>query len=405
MEHLSAICPPWLASKIEHSKGVVSFYSFMDWVLNDPIHGAYATGRLRIGKEGDFVTSPSLGPDFSELLAIQISDWLIQLKPGVGSDERLTLVEVGSGEGHLVVDLVAALKRMCPSLVGELDVILVEENEAMAQRQREKLSESDDVSVKWSTFEELALKPVTGVLIMNEVLDALPVDRLTWHDNFLFRQGICLKDFESQQYLAYTLMPMKEELDISLQQLGRKYGFSIPPYDAPNDWTTEWHTEVCPFLEKASNCIKQGPLLVIDYCLESRRYYSSDRPSGTLISYQKQQCSGELLLNPGFCDLTSHLCLETLFEFAKESGWRLIGHTRQGQALLALGLAERLHSLQNIPSSRINLAFERRESLLRLVDPSGLGEFRWIAFQKEDRLNDHDQIRLIKTTFLEEPIL
>jgi SAM-dependent MidA family methyltransferase len=100
------------------------------------------------------------------------------------------------------------------------------------------------------------------------------------------------------------------------------------------------------------------------------------------MAYRRQRASGDPLREPGLWDLTAHLCLETLEAAARAAGWQPLGGCRQGEALLALGLAQRLHGLQQQPSARLEELLQRRESLFRLVDPAGLGEFRWLAFHR-----------------------
>jgi SAM-dependent MidA family methyltransferase len=100
------------------------------------------------------------------------------------------------------------------------------------------------------------------------------------------------------------------------------------------------------------------------------------------MAYRGQQASADPLVQPGSWDLTAHLCIDTLERAAAEAGWQPLGHCRQGQALLALGLAERLHGLQRLQGRELAAALARREALLRLVDPHALGEFRWLAFAR-----------------------
>ena len=118
--------------------GAVSFSTYMEWVLHDPQHGAYGSGLLRIGPQGDFVTSPSLGSDFAALLAPQLVDWLLALlaDPAMPTGERLALVESGPGEGTLALDLALVLGRDWPGLAERLELVLVEPNPGMAARQR-----------------------------------------------------------------------------------------------------------------------------------------------------------------------------------------------------------------------------------------------------------------------------
>ena len=173
----------------------------------------------------------------------------------------------------------------------------------------------------------------------------------------------------------------------------------FPPKDIGNRWVTEWHCDLPIWFSKLSKVLINGSLLVVDYALESKRYYKSMRKDGTVIAYSNQEANSNILQNAGFCDLTAHLCIESTINYALTNGWKFMGETRQGQALLALGLSKFLYSLQNTSSEDLSVALSRRESLLRLVDPIGLGEFRWLAFQR-DNSNDLN----LRNRFLEEPI-
>jgi len=101
------------------------------------------------------------------------------------------------------------------------------------------------------------------------------------------------------------------------------------------------------------------------------------------MAYRQQRAYGDPLLEPGHCDLTAHLCIEQLEAAATASGWARLGGCRQGEALLALGLAQRLHGLQDgATPDQLPELLARREALLRLVDPHALGDFRWLAFAR-----------------------
>ena len=125
-----------------------------------------------------------------------------------------------------------------------------------------------------------------------------------------------------------------------------------------------------------------GVLLVIDYALEAQRYFTARRSDGTLMAVRAQQAGLSPLDQPGEQDLTSHLCIEVVDEAAQRNGWMVGDQAKQGEALLALGLAERLHGLQQLPGQQLAEALQRREALLRLVDPAGLGAFRWLTYRR-----------------------
>jgi SAM-dependent MidA family methyltransferase len=180
----SGAVPTWLLERLEAAGCAVPFCTYMEWVLHDPLHGAYGAGRLRIGPAGDFATAPSLGPDFAALLAPQLADWLTAL--AAASPGPLALVETGPGEGSLALQLAEALGAGWPELVERLELVLVEPNAGMAERQRQLLS-SCPLPCRWVSFAELAAAPVRGVMLAHEVLDALAVERISW-DGATWRQ-------------------------------------------------------------------------------------------------------------------------------------------------------------------------------------------------------------------------
>jgi len=365
----SRLAPAWMVQRLQAVGGAVPFRTFMEWALHDPDHGAYGTGRLRVGPLGDFATSPSLGPAFADLLAPQLAEWLQALGPG-----PLALVETGPGEGDLARQLAAALALGWPALAARLELVLVEPNAGMADRQKQRLAGAP-LPVSWCEWQELAARPLRGVMLAHEVLDALAVERVVW-DGALWRQQQVALEAAGDLVLAPGAT-VAGWAQAQVETLGLAAAGPAP--DLPAGWCSELHPGLEPWLGAAAAAMAEGVLLVVDYALEARRYYSPQRSSGTLMAYQGQQASPDPLRQPGHWDLTAHLCLESLERAAAAAGWQGLGSCRQGQALLALGLAGALHGLQQPGSGDLADRLARREALLRLVDPVGLGEFRWIA--------------------------
>ena len=376
--------------RLRAAGGAVPFRTYMHWALHDPEHGAYGSGRLQVGPRGDFATSPSLGPDFAALLAPQIAQWL-QQQP---VDQPLALVEAGPGEGDLALQLARELAAGWPELAARTSLLLLEPNPGMAERQRAKLSASP-LPCRWLSFEQLSASPVHGVLLAHEVLDALAVERIVWDGAHWRRQQVALHETAPAQP-SLRLEPGEPLEPQELAQLAA-LGILEPGLQRPAGWTTELHPEQAPWLELAAAGLSSGVLLVIDYAHEAWRYYSPQRSNGTLMAYRQQQASDDPLQNPGHWDLTAHLCLESLERAAHAAGWEPLGQRRQGEALLALGLAQRLHGLQRQPGAGLDALLARREALLRLVDPHTLGDFRWVAFQRSCAARD--------SLFLQDPPL
>ena len=399
----TAKCPEWLAERIVTAGGSISFAQYMDLVLNDPEHGAYSSGNLIIGKEGDFVTSPSLGSDFAYLLAVQLVGWLDQLELENVNNLPLSIIEVGPGEGDLAFELIRAITEINPSTISKIEFVLVEINDAMILRQKERLRSISSIPVRWMSLDDLKDYPKVGVILAHEVLDVFPVERIVVRNKKLLRQGVTIKEKDSGLILSFIDMPLPKLLEDSLVETFNSIDIEFPPSDALDGWSSEFHSGLDLWLEKASKSLESGCLLIIDYALEASRYYSSSKDFGTIMSYKKQSASLNVLHEPGFRDITSHLCIETVIFYAEKNKWNYLGEVRQGQALLALGLAERLHSLRNLPSQDLAIALNRRESLLRLVDPAGLGEFRWLAFRINNNYTESRPKMALSTRFLLPP--
>ena len=374
MDSSAASIPLWLLRHLQQAGGPVAFRRYMDWVLNDPEGGYYGSGSAAIGPQGDFATSPSLGDDFGALLASQLADWLRLLAP---SSDTLSVVDIGPGEGDLALALAAALPPLCSGFVERLELVLVERNPGMMRRQQERLAGITTIAVRWSSWAELQRKPVRGVLLAHELLDALPVDRLIKRGEQLRLQTVALNSAQNLQFQD-ALLP--DSLASEIASLAEVAGCAIPPQAAEEGWTSEWHSSLPQWMYEASKALTTGWLLVIDYALEAARYYHPLRSEGTLMTYARQRAGSDPLINPGELDITAHLCIESVQASAEAAGWRSLDRRRQGEALLALGLAQRLHSLQTLPPSQLSAALQRREALLRLVDPGALGEFRWLLF-------------------------
>jgi SAM-dependent MidA family methyltransferase len=370
-----------LAERLRDAGGSVPFLTYMQLALHDSEHGAYGAGRLQLGPRGDFATSPSLGSDFAELLAPQLAQWLEAL-PG---PEPLALVEAGPGEGDLALQLAQALQRQWPALAARTELVLIEPNSGMAERQRERLAGSP-LPCRWLSFEQLAQDPVRGVLLAHEVLDALAVERIEWDGTLWRRQRVVLHE----DSVAGPLLRLEPGEPLEPHRAAQLEPLGLVPAGAQRQsgWCTELHPGLGPWLQQAASALSDGALLVIDYAHEAWRYYAPQRSNGTLMAYREQQANTDPLQEPGHWDLTAHLCLESLEAAAGAAGWTSLGQRRQGEALLALGLAQRLHALQEQPSSELSELLRRREALLRLVDPHTLGDFRWIAFSRGSASND-----------------
>ena len=382
MNSLPANNPEWLTKKIIKMGGTISFYDYMNFVLNDSEYGYYGSGKAKLGSDGDFVTSPTLSYDFSFLLGKQIEEWLIQFKSEFISDKKFSVMEFGAGDGRLLSGVIQYFLNNNKKLLNNVFFVIIEPNKGMIEKQKEYLNKflNLGIDIFWKSLEELEVNSVNGILLANELLDALPVERIINLKNKLYRQAVSLDKASGK--LFFDEISITKELEESITHAKEELGIDIPPKDAPDGWTTEWHIDNSAWLKVVYEKINNGILLIIDYAKEAKSYYSIRNFNGTLISYKDQKIINNVFESPGNNDLTCHICIETLIKDAETLGFETTGIAKQGEALLALGLASRLYEIQNDLKEDISLALSRREALLRLVDPICLGDFKWFVFNK-----------------------
>ena len=381
MKSIPANCPAWLEKKIIEMGGSISFYDYMNIVLNDAENGYYGSGKAEIGAKGDFVTSPSLSNDFAFLLAKQIEDWSIEIFNKVNTKNKLIILEFGAGDGSLIKGIIEYYLKTNIKILKRISFKIFELNKGMLAKQNRLLNNflNEGIDITWTNLKEFEKKNFDGIVLAHEVLDAFPVERIQYSNGHLFQQ---LVSIDKDKRLFFQKRALSKGLKKRIDFIENSLGIKIPPVNAPEEWTNELHVDNYQWLKNIYESLNNGILLVIDYSLEGKRFYSSSKIDGNIVSYNNQKLNNNILKDSGNCDLTTHICSEILINDAELVGFRFEGLVKQGEALLTLGLAEMIYELQIKYKDDLSQALIKREALLRLVDPICLGDFKWFIFQK-----------------------
>ncbi len=305
----------------------MNFSQFMATALYEPEHGYYMRDDLEIGVKGDFYTSPHLHPAFGAMIAHQAQEcW-----EAMGRPEEFSIVEAGSGRGFLALDLMDYLSDK--PLYSKLSYRIIELNPALQKRQRELLGEHKDKTSWHERLEETA--PVRGMIVTNELLDALPVHlfvKLGQPDgpNGLSEIYIALRGDMLVEEPGPLSTPRIVEY---LNEFGVEYGDSMG-----DGMRSEVHLAMKDWLKEASGALEEGFVLTIDYGFPASQYYSPDRPQGTLLCYHNHTVNEDFLSRIGEQDLTAHVNFSALKHWGEELGLVPLGFTRQGPYLVSLGL-------------------------------------------------------------------
>ena len=348
----------FILSQIE-KRGPLPFSQFMAWCLYHPEYGYYQSKGTRIGKEGDYCTSPSVSPLFGHLIAKQ----LFQMAEILGG-ENFDVVEMGGGRGFLCEDIMDWAKKSSPVFYQQLRYHLIETSAPFLREQKERLSEKErEGRVFWidpKTFGEGKVQ-IQGCFLSNELVDAFPVHRV------ILDQGTLKEIYVTQQNGQFEeqwgelsdprIASYFHSMDITLQE-GQKAEVNL--------LALEW-------MEKVARCLERGFVLTIDYGCLSEELYAPNRREGTLLCYFQHEASENSYERLGEQDITSHVNFTSLIRKGEEVGLRFTGLVPQYRFLIGLGILEQMETLGRELSELDGLKL--RLSLKNLIEPEmGMGE-------------------------------
>ncbi len=352
-----------IASEIEQAGGFLPFDRYMELALYAPGLGYYVAGAHKFGPGGDFVTAPELSPLFSRCLARQCAQVLGRFR------RSACVLELGAGSGRMAADVLAELER--------LDCLpdhyyILEPSPELRQRQRATLAAAVPHllgSVRWlDGLDGLALH---GVVLANEVADALPVQRFRHDEDGLFELGVAARDGA----LVAAERPAGEALAARVAALRADLA---DPWPTP--YVSELSPRLAPWLAALAAALAEGVLLFIDYGYPRREYYHPQRASGTLLCHYRHRALDDPLARVGLQDITASVDFTALAEAGTAAGLDLAGYTTQAHFLLGNGL-EALFAAAAGDDLRQQVELARQVKLLTL--PSEMGErFQVMAFAK-----------------------
>lgn len=344
-----------LAGLIEDAGGWIPFSRFMEAALYAPGLGYYAAGTTKFGAAGDFVTAPEMTPLFGRTLAHAIAPALAATGGGV--------LELGAGSGRLAADLLGELARLgtppARYAILEVSADLRERQAATIRRAWPQLAER----VEW--LDALPAR-FSGVILGNEVLDALPVELVHWTDAGTQVRGVALNGsafvWQDRPVIDPALRARAEALDLA------------PGY------VSEINLAADALVASLADTLEHGVLLLIDYGFAAGEYYHPQRHMGTLRVHYRHHALDDPFYLPGLCDLTAHVDFSALAQAATAAGLELAGYASQANFLLNSGLAE---LLTETPPTDAAAWLPQANAVQRLVSPAEMGElFKVIGFAK-----------------------
>lgn len=359
-----------LVLKIQHeiqtTGGWMDFERFMQLALYATGLGYYSAGSQKFGDikkgGGDFVTAPQISPLFAQTLANQIMQ-VLQLTQG-------SVLELGAGTGKLAVDCLLALAKL--NCLPERYFIL-EVSDHLRQVQYETLSQAlpQDLLQRVEWLEELP-KHFEGVVIGNEVLDAIPVHIVHKNTNGIEMCGVSVVN----QTFVWQNRPIHQHGTPSESRIFD----AVAELNLPDGYTTE----ICPaaggLMATLATTLKSGAILMIDYGFSAREYYHPQRNLGTLMCHYQHYAHPDPFIYVGLQDITAHVDFTGIAHAAVKNGLTLSGFCSQAQFLMNCGILALLSEVS--PNDMARYA-PLAAAAQKLLSPAEMGDlFKVIAFTK-----------------------
>ena len=340
---------------IEANGGWISFARYMELALYAPGLGYYTAGAHKFGEAGDFITAPELSPLFGRTLARQVAEIMANSTPHI--------LELGAGSGKLAADMLGELEQL-GSLPDSYSILEVSAD--LRERQRELIQQRLPHLFDRVCWLDALPDTLSGAVVANEVLDALPVHLVHWQDSALNERGVALGE---SGFIWQERAILDDELLKAAGQI-----------KTPDDYVSEICLAARGLINSLASRLTQGAMLFIDYGFGAREYYHPQRAQGTLMCHYRHHAHDDPFFLPGLQDITAHVNFTDVAECGIDVGMELLGYTNQAFFLINNKITDilKITSPENL---REYLPLSAQ--LQKLTSPAEMGElFKVIALGK-----------------------
>ena len=357
----------FIKEQIRGHGGAIAFSRYMELALYAPGLGYYSAGARKFGAEGDFVTSPELGPTFAECVAQAVAPVFAQL---AGAEK--TFFELGGGSGAFA----EAALRHCAALGDVPDrYAILEPSADLRQRQQQRLHASlpAELFARCVWLDGPPEREWQGVLFANEVLDALPTARFVVRDGEVYEEYVALD--RDGNFLRVD-QPADALLHAAVRHVERDIDAPLP-----DGYRSEILPQLPYWIQAVGGLLRDGAMLFVDYGYPRREFYLPERRDGTLVCHYRHRAHADPFFLPGLQDLTAFVDFTALAEAGIQAGFDFAGYCAQSSFLIGNGLTQRLEAIEQIGDEVEK--YRRHQEVKKLTLPGEMGErFQVMGFQR-----------------------
>ena len=360
-----------LKNKVNDHQGWLSFYDFMNFVLYKPTLGYYSTGTHKIGLGGDFTTAPEI----SKLFGVAIAN---QLLPAIRKYKKPSILEIGAGSGKLAFDIINHLNNRNV----ELDhYYILEISGDLKERQKSTLSQlPKEIQVKIRWLDKIPEKGIEGVVIANEVIDALPFERFKIIDNDIVQIGITFKGSQLIEKERAASPALREAIKNIENDIGRSF---------TSRSVSEIRVDFEDWFKSINKGLKSGIALFIDYGYARKDYYSSEIDNGNMICHFQNKAHLDPYIYPGLQDISASVDFSLLADSAFNLGYQVELYCHQADFLMSADILESINS-ETDDEERIRM----NQQIKQLFLPNIMGEsFKCMLLSKECNIEHLEAVK------------
>lgn len=354
-----------LHDELRRAGGWLDFQHFMQLALYAPGLGYYSAGAHKLGAGGDFTTAPEISPLFSRCVARQCTEVLRTLQHG-------SVLELGAGSGVMALDMLREFERLdcLPAryFILEVSADLRARQQALLQAQLPQHAQR----VQWL---DALPEAFTGVMVANEVLDALPVQRFVIEQGAPRAMGVCM----GPNGLQWQTRAASSNLQTAVKNIERNLNVNFA-----DGYCSEVNLQLPDFIQSLATSLTQGIMLFIDYGWPQAQYYAAERHQGTLSCFYRHRRHDDPLLHVGLQDITAWVDFTALAEAGVAAGLALAGFATQAHFLFGAGLQQLLSDMSEQDDAQ---RWRLSQQVQKLTLPAEMGEsFKVMAFRKHCEL-------------------
>lgn len=352
----------FIQNKIRSEGGWIDFATYMHMALYTPGLGYYSAGSQKFGKGGDFVTAPEISSLFGQTLANQAAQ-VLEITKG-------DILELGAGTGKLAADMLLQLNKW-DCLPKHYYILEVSDHLRQVQREQLRNKLPKDVFSKVTWLNTLPSE-LSGIIIGNEVLDAIPVHLVVRKETGWYERVVTLanQELEPSQQFAWMDVPLKEPVLLRTAEA----------LQLPEGYLTELNPSANGLIASMAGMLKQGMLLMVDYGFSATEYYHPQRHQGTLMCHYQQLAHPDPLIYVGLQDITVHVDFTAIAQTGVDHGLQLAGYCSQAQFLMNCGILDAMTQVS--PTDVANYA-PLAAAVQKLLSPAEMGDlFKVIALSK-----------------------